>query len=236
MKIGIIGAMEEEVELLRSSLENPEVETIANCEFTKGTYQGQEIVLLKSGIGKVNAAMSTTILLQHFKPELVINTGSAGGFDKDLEVGSIVISDEVRHHDVDVTAFGYEMGQVPQMPAAFQSNPELIELAEKAVSELEDLPYAVGLIATGDSFMNDPERVESVRGHFPEMKAAEMEAAAVAQVCYQFDTAFVVIRALSDIAGKESSVSFEEFLPKAAEHSTKIVLRVVERLTSRLER
>lgn len=236
MKIGIIGAMEEEVELLRSSLENTEVETIANCEFTKGTYQGQEIVLLKSGIGKVNAAMSTTILLQHFKPELVINTGSAGGFDKDLEVGSIVISDEVRHHDVDVTAFGYEMGQVPQMPAAFQSNPELIELAEKAVSELEDLPYAVGLIATGDSFMNDPERVESVRGHFPEMKAAEMEAAAVAQVCYQFDTAFVVIRALSDIAGKESSVSFEEFLPKAAEHSTKIVLRVVERLTSRLER
>ncbi|PKH08410.1 5'-methylthioadenosine/S-adenosylhomocysteine nucleosidase [Planomicrobium sp. MB-3u-38] len=236
MKIGIIGAMEEEVELLRSSLENTEVETIANCEFTTGTYQGQEIVLLKSGIGKVNAAMSTTILLQHFKPELVINTGSAGGFDKDLEVGSIVISDEVRHHDVDVTAFGYEMGQVPQMPAAFQSNPELIELAEKAVSELEDLPYAVGLIATGDSFMNDPERVESVRGHFPEMKAAEMEAAAVAQVCYQFDTAFVVIRALSDIAGKESSVSFEEFLPKAAEHSTKIVLRVVERLTSRLER
>lgn len=84
--------------------------------------------------------------------------------------------------------------------------------------------------------MNDPERVESVRGYFPEMKAAEMEAAAVAQVCYQFDTAFVVIRALSDIAGKESSVSFDEFLPKAAEHSTKIVLRVVERLTSRLER
>ncbi|RLQ92039.1 5'-methylthioadenosine/S-adenosylhomocysteine nucleosidase [Planomicrobium sp. Y74] len=236
MKIGIIGAMEEEVELLRASLENAQAQTIANCEFTTGTYQGQEIVLLKSGIGKVNAAMSTTILLQHFNPELVINTGSAGGFDKDLEVGSIVISNEVRHHDVDVTAFGYEMGQVPQMPAAFQSNPELVELAEKAVSELEELPYAVGLIATGDSFMNDPERVELVRSQFPEMKAAEMEAAAVAQVCYQFDTAFVVIRALSDIAGKESSVSFDEFLPKAAEHSTKIVLRVVERLTSRLER
>lgn len=236
MKIGIIGAMEEEVELLRGSLENAQAETIANCEFTTGTYQGQDIVLLKSGIGKVNAAMSTTILLQHFKPELVINTGSAGGFDKDLEVGSIVISNEVRHHDVDVTAFGYEMGQVPQMPAAFLSNPEMVELAEKAVSELEDLPYAIGLIATGDSFMNDPERVELVRSHFPDMKAAEMEAAAVAQVCYQFDTAFVVIRALSDIAGKESSVSFDEFLPKAAEHSTKIVLRVVERLTSRLER
>ena len=236
MKIGIIGAMEEEVELLRSSLENTATEVIANCEFTSGTYEGQEIVLLKSGIGKVNAAMSTTILLQHFGPDIVINTGSAGGFDENLEVGSIVISDEVLHHDVDVTAFGYEMGQVPQMPATFHANPELMELAEKAVSELEDLPYAVGLIATGDSFMSDPARVETVRGHFPTLKAAEMEAAAVAQVCYQFDTAFVVIRALSDIAGKESSGTFDEFLPKAAEHSTKIVLRVVERLVSRLER
>lgn len=235
MIIGIIGAMEEEVEMLRGSLENAKAEVIANCEFTTGTYRGQEIVLLKSGIGKVNAAMSTTILLQYYKPDLVINTGSAGGFDENLEVGSIVISNEVRHHDVDVTAFGYEMGQVPQMPAAFQSNPELVELAEKAVSELENLPYATGLIATGDSFMSDPERVQLVRSQFPEMKAAEMEAAAVAQVCFQFDTAFVVIRALSDIAGKESSISFDEFLPVAAEHSSKIVLRVVERLVARQE-
>lgn len=103
MRIGIIGAMEEEVELLRGSLENTKTEEIANSEFTSGTYKGQEIVLLKSGIGKVNAAMSTTILLHHFNPDLVINTGSAGRFDEALEVGSIVISDEVRHHDVDVT-------------------------------------------------------------------------------------------------------------------------------------
>lgn len=236
MRIGIIGAMEEEVELLRGSLEDAKTETIANSEFTTGTYEGQEIVMLKSGIGKVNAAMSTTILMHHFKPEIVINTGSAGGFDENLEVGSIVISDEVIHHDVDVTAFGYDMGQVPQMPATYHSNPELIELAEKAVKELEEYPYAIGLIATGDSFMSDPDRVELVRSQFPTMKAAEMEAAAVAQVCYQFDTAFVVIRALSDIAGKESSISFDEFLPKAAAHSTKIVLRVVERLVSRQER
>lgn len=234
MKIGVIGAMEEEVELLRSSLENAQSEEIANCEFTSGTYKDQEIILLKSGIGKVNAAMSTTILLQHFKPDLVINTGSAGGFDENLEVGSIVISDEVRHHDVDVTIFGYEMGQVPQMPAAYHSNEELKELAVEAVSELGEHSYAVGLIATGDSFMDDPERVAKAREAFPDMKASEMEAAAVAQVCYQFDTAFVVIRALSDIAGKESSVSFEEFLPVAAKHSTEIVLNVVERLIARL--
>ncbi|AQQ52939.1 5'-methylthioadenosine/S-adenosylhomocysteine nucleosidase [Planococcus lenghuensis] len=233
MRIGVIGAMEEEVELLRDSLADPVTDTIANCEFTRGTYEGQEIVLLKSGIGKVNAAMSTALLLQEYKPDLVINTGSAGGFDAELEVGAIVISSEVRHHDVDVTAFNYEMGQVPQLPAAFRANEELVELAHQAAKELSEQIPAVGLIATGDSFMNDPERVQKVRGFFPEMKAAEMEAAAVAQVCYQFNVPFVVIRALSDIAGKESSVSFEEFLHTAAKNSTAIVLRVIRDLTAR---
>lgn len=233
MRIGVIGAMEEEVELLRGSLENAQVREIANCEFTSGTYKGQDVVLLKSGIGKVNAAMSTTLLLQEFQPDVVINTGSAGGFDQALEVGAIVISDEVRHHDVDVTVFGYEMGQVPQLPAAFRSDEKLMDLAIKAVEELGEHPYGVGLIATGDSFMNDPERVEKVRGYFPSMKASEMEAAAVAQVCHQFQVPFVVIRALSDIAGKESNVSFDEFLPVAAKHSTEIVLNVVERLAAK---
>jgi adenosylhomocysteine nucleosidase len=206
MKIGVIGAMEEEVHLLRASLDNVKTEEIANCEFTSGTYKGQEVVLLKSGIGKVNAAMSTTLLLQQFKPDVVINTGSAGGFDADLEVGAIVISDEVRHHDVDVTVFGYEMGQVPQLPAAFLSSADLMDHAIAAVEELGEHAYAVGLIATGDSFMDDAERVEKVRGHFPSMKAAEMEAAAVAQVCHQFDKPFVVIRALSDIAVRTDGI------------------------------
>lgn len=231
MKIGIIGAMEEEVEELRGKIDQPETVLIANCEFTTGTYQGQQVILLKSGIGKVNAAMSTTILLHHFQPDMIINTGSAGGFDSELEVGAIVISDEVRHHDVDVTVFGYEMGQVPQLPAAFEADRELIGMAVQAVEEIAEHPYAVGLIATGDSFMNDPARVEQVRSHFPSMKASEMEAAAVAQVCYQFEVPFVVVRALSDIAGKESSVSFEEFLPVAAKHSTQIVLNMVKKIS-----
>ncbi|HWI48461.1 MAG TPA: 5'-methylthioadenosine/S-adenosylhomocysteine nucleosidase [Rummeliibacillus sp.] len=230
MKIAVIGAMEEEVELLRNTLENTSTKTIANCEYTEGTYAGHDIILLKSGIGKVNAAMSTTILLNEYKPDVVINTGSAGGYDEDLEVGAIVISDEVRHHDVDVTIFGYEIGQVPQMPAAFKSYEKLMKLAEEAVTEIGEHQYAVGLITTGDSFMNDPERVETVRGYFPTMKAVEMEAAAVAQVCYQFGTPFVVIRALSDIAGKESNISFDEFLPVAAKHSTQIVLKVISKL------
>ncbi|KGR90728.1 5'-methylthioadenosine nucleosidase [Ureibacillus massiliensis 4400831 = CIP 108448 = CCUG 49529] len=230
MKIAVIGAMEEEVELLRKELTNPEVVTIANSEYTTGTYNGKDVVLLKSGIGKVNAAMSTTVLLYEFKPDVVINTGSAGGYDPNLEVGAIVISDEVRHHDVDVTIFNYEMGQVPQMPPAFKSDEKLMEIAIDAVTEIGEHQYGVGLICSGDSFMNDAVRVEQVRKHFPTMKAVEMEAAAVAQVCYQFKTPFVVIRALSDIAGKESNISFDEFLPVAAKHSTEIVLKTITKL------
>ena len=230
MKIAVIGAMEQEVELLRATLENAQTETIANSEYTTGTYKGKDVVLLKSGIGKVNAAMSTTILLQKFKPDVVINTGSAGGFDPALEVGAVVISDEVRHHDVDVTIFGYEIGQMAGMPAAYQSDEKLMDVAKKAVEAVGEHQWAVGLICSGDAFMNDPVRVEEVRKNFPTMKAVEMEAAAVAQVCYQFDTPFVVIRALSDIAGKESNISFDEFLPTAAKHSTQIVLQAIESL------
>ena len=230
MKIAVIGAMEEEVELLRAQLENATSETIANSEYTQGTYAGKDVILLKSGIGKVNAAMSTTILLEKYNPDVVINTGSAGGYDENLEVGAVVISDEVRHHDVDATIFGYEMGQVPQMPAAFKADKHLMEVAEKAVAAVGEHQAATGLITTGDSFMNDPVRVETVRGYFPTMKAVEMEAAAVAQVCYQFGTPFVVIRALSDIAGKQTNVSFDEFLPVAAKHSTQVVLKAIETL------
>src|SRR5690242_1155278 len=141
MKIAVIGAMEQEVELLRNALTNTETQTIANSEYTTGTYEGKEVVLLKSGIGKVNAAMSTTILLHTFKPDVVINTGSAGGYDPALEVGAVVISDEVRHHDVDVTIFGYEMGQVPQMPPAFKSDEKLMEIAKQAVTEVGEHQY-----------------------------------------------------------------------------------------------
>lgn len=230
MKIAVIGAMEQEVELLRDEIENAETKIIANSEFTVGTYNNREVILVKSGIGKVNAAMTTTILLNEYKPDFVINTGSAGGYDPTLEVGAIIISDEVRHHDVDVTAFGYEIGQVPQLPAAFKADRQLMKLAEETVKEIGEHQSATGLIATGDIFMHNPEKVEIVRNNFPQMKACEMEAAAVAQVCHQFDVPFVVIRALSDIAGKESSISFDEFLPVAAKHSTEIVLNVIGKL------
>ncbi|OIK13309.1 5'-methylthioadenosine/S-adenosylhomocysteine nucleosidase [Bacillus sp. MUM 13] len=230
MKAAIIGAMEEEVTILRDKLENLEQVTIAGSEFNTGMLDGIEVILLKSGIGKVNAAMSTAILLEKFKPDAVINTGSAGGYLPSLNVGDVVISTEVRHHDVDVTIFGYEYGQVPQMPAAFTSDPALLKIAEEAAKEISDIQVAKGLIVTGDSFMHDPERVEFVRSQFTDLAAVEMEAAAIAQVAYQFGVPCVIIRSLSDIAGKESNISFEQFLETAALNSTELILHMIKRM------
>jgi adenosylhomocysteine nucleosidase len=230
MKIAIIGAMEEEVTLLREKIEDKTQEVIAGCEYTSGKMSGVDVVLLRSGIGKVNAALSTAILLERYKPDYVINTGSAGGFNPQLNVGDVVISTEVRHHDVDVTVFGYEYGQVPQLPPAFEANSRLIQVAEECAKEIKDIQVVRGLIATGDSFMNDPVRVEFIRDKFTDLQAVEMEAAAIAQVSYQFGTPFVVIRSLSDIAGKESDVSFDQFLEKAALHSADLVMKIVAAL------
>lgn len=230
MKLAIIGAMEEEVTILRDKIENLEQVTIAGCEFNTGFLNGVDVILLKSGIGKVNAAMSTAILLDKFKPDAVINTGSAGGYLPSLNVGDVVISTEVRHHDVDVTVFGYEYGQVPQMPPAYLPDEKLLKVAEEAAGEIEDIKVAKGLIVTGDSFMNDPKRVEFVKGKFKELHAVEMEAAAIAQVAYQFQVPFVIIRSLSDIAGKESNISFDQFLETAALHSSQLILKMVDRM------
>lgn len=226
MTIGIIAAMDEEIYYLKQEIKEQKQVVIANSLFIEGTLEGHDVVLLKSGIGKVNAAMATTILQERYHPEFVLNTGSAGGLKKGLEIGDIVISSDVLHHDVDATVFGYEYGQVPGMPPTYKADPNLIK---EAIQILEDLAIkaAVGCIATGDSFMHDETRVKLVKEKFPEIIAAEMEAAAIAQVCYQYDTPFVMIRALSDIAGVESEVSFEEFLNVAAKHSTKFILNML---------
>ncbi|WP_310606584.1 5'-methylthioadenosine/S-adenosylhomocysteine nucleosidase, partial [Buttiauxella brennerae] len=136
MKAGIIGAMEEEVTLLRDKIENRQTLTLAGCEIYTGTLNGVEVALLKSGIGKVAAAMGATLLLEHCKPDFIINTGSAGGLAPTLKVGDIVVSDEVRYHDADVTAFGYEYGQLPGCPAGFAADAKLIAAAEACIAEL----------------------------------------------------------------------------------------------------
>ncbi|WFB47710.1 5'-methylthioadenosine/S-adenosylhomocysteine nucleosidase [Vibrio coralliilyticus] len=230
MKIGIIGAMEQEVSILKQAIENCQEVSKAGCTFFSGQLNGVDVVLLQSGIGKVAAAIGTTVLLDEYQPDVVINTGSAGGFDSTLNLGDVVISTEVRHHDADVTAFGYEMGQMAGQPAAFTADAKLMDAAEKALSQMEDKHAIRGLICTGDTFVCTAERQAFIRQHFPSVIAVEMEASAIAQACHQFKVPFVVVRAISDVADKESPMSFEEFLPLAAKSSSEMVFKMVELL------
>ncbi|MCG6202563.1 5'-methylthioadenosine/S-adenosylhomocysteine nucleosidase [Psychromonas antarctica] len=230
MKIAIIGAMDEEISILKAKMKNVQTTLIAGCEFYQGELNTKQVILTKSGIGKVAAAVATTLLLEKFSPEYIINTGSAGGYDSSLNVGDIVISTEVRFHDVDLTAFGYEIGQMAQLPAAFVADKKLIDIAQQAAKTLDSLTIVQGLICTGDIFMADPSKAEIARNNFPAMAACEMEAAAVAQVCHQFKVPFVVIRSLSDIAGKTSELSFEQYLPIAAKNASILVEAILNRL------
>jgi len=230
MKVAIIGAMDEEVARLREAMGSPTAQVHAGFDYYLGALDGKQVILLKSVIGKVNAAISTALLLQIYQPDVVINTGSAGGFHEKLEVGDVVISESVCHHDVDVTPFGYELGQVPGMPACFLPDKRLVDAAKQAIESLGEVSHMHGLIATGDRFMHQPADVEATRQAFPTMIACEMEAAAVAQACERFSVPFVVIRSLSDIAGKENKVTFEQYLEQAALHSTQVVRQMLHSL------
>lgn len=232
MKFGIIGAMEPEVALLKEKLANREEQTFAGFTFYSGELNGHDVILVKSGIGKVASSVATTLLIEKYAPDCIVNTGSAGGLDPELEVGDVVISTELKHHDVDVTAFNYELGQVPNMPPAYIPHNTLVDAAERAAQRVGDVKIVKGLITTGDSFMCDPARIEEAKNNFPQMKAVEMEGAAIAQACHMLDTPFVVIRSLSDIAGKESPVSFEAYLEKASLYSSRLVEELLVEVSS----
>ncbi|MFP4837836.1 5'-methylthioadenosine/S-adenosylhomocysteine nucleosidase [Cronobacter dublinensis] len=222
MKAGIIGAMEEEVTLLRDNIDNRQTLNIAGCEIYTGTLNGVDVALLKSGIGKVSAAMGATLLLEHCKPDVVINTGSAGGLAPSLKVGDIVVSDEVRYHDADVTAFGYEYGQMAGCPAAFKADEKLIAAAQATIEQL-NLHAVRGLVVSGDAFINGSVNLAKIRHNFPQAIAVEMEATAIGHVCHNFGVPFVVVRAISDVADQQSHLSFEEFLAVAAKQSSLMV-------------
>lgn len=234
--IGIIGAMEEEVTLLRSKLEMMQETQRGGMVFYTGKLHGTDVVLVRSRIGKVNAASATTLLLRDYQPKYVINTGSAGGLMNQVQrFGDVLIPDRLAHHDVDVTAFGYRPGQIPGQAAEFPAHPYLVAKAEDAMEGLlkegifpPGTRHHRGLLVSGDAFISDPERVNQIKKHFPEAVAVEMEAAAIAQVCINFEVPFVVTRALSDIAGVESPMSFAEFLPIAATRSAAMVERLIQ--------
>ncbi len=233
--IGILGAMDEEVALLKASLENLEESHWSHLTFYQGTMHGMHVVLVKCGIGKVAAALATTALIDRFNPDYVVNTGSAGGFDTSLAIGDLVIGSTIRHHDVDLTHFGYELGQpAGGLPASFTAAPVLVEAAEAAAATLPDLQHVRGLICTGDAFIGSDEAVAALREKFPAMSAVEMEGAAIAQTCHMLQVPFLVIRSLSDIAGKTSTVSFTEYLDTAARHSAQLVMEMIKQLADGL--
>lgn len=233
MKAGIIGAMEPEVAILKKQLTQSKSYQYHGYEFFEGLLNGHEVVIVQSGIGKVPAALATAVLIDKFSPDYIVNTGSAGGFDPSLKVGDIVISSEVRYHDVDVTAFGYEVGQLPANPAAYIPHPLLVDAAKEGIASLDNIQTLVGLITTGDTFMTADEDIAKARKNFPTMAAVEMEGAAIANTCHQFSTPFVVIRSMSDIAGKESPTSFEAYLETASINSSQLVVNMLNALSGK---
>lgn len=232
MKAGIIAAMEQEVTLLRSKITNCRTFSRAGCEIYSGRLQGVDVALVKSGIGKVAAAMGSVLLLEHCKPDVIINTGSAGGLSSQLHIGDLVISEQTCYHDVDVTAFAYQPGQIPGCPATFPADPRLIAGARLCTEQL-NLPAVCGLIVSGDSFINSSAARENILHLFPAAIAVDMEATAIAQVCHNYALPFVVVRAISDVADQQSSVDFNEFLALAAKQSALLVEGLVQHLVRR---
>lgn len=231
MKIAIIAAMEEEVAILRSKITNCQIENILGFDFYSGKIAGCDIVLLKSGIGKVAAATGTTLLLSRFTVDMVINTGSAGGTDPRLNIGDVVISTQAIYHDVDLTPFGYEPGQMADCPVTFPADNNLRVIAKNIIKN-QNINFVEGIIASGDSFINGEAALTRIKKNFPETVAVEMEAAAIAHVCWMVGMPFIVVRAISDNGDKASAVNFEDFLPLAAKQSSLIVEAILKQFAN----
>ena len=227
MKIGIIAAMPEELAYLIQHLENAGQEKVLDNTYHTGKIGPVDLVLVESGIGKVMSAMSVAILADNFKVDAVINTGSAGALAEGIEVGDVVIADKLAYHDVDVTAFGYEYGQMAQQPLYFESDKKFVSLIQESLSKLNQKWY-LGLIATGDSFIAGEDKIKAIKEHFPKVVAVEMEGAAIAQAAHALNLPFLVVRAMSDNANHEASISFDEFIVEAGRRSAQALLTLLQ--------
>lgn len=225
--IGVIGAMKEEIEHFLAHMENINEVQQAGITFQTGRFHGRDIVLVKSGIGKVNASVCTQILIDRFGVARIIFTGVAGALHPDLDIGDIVVSKDLMHHDMDVTALDYARGVIPDFPESiFKADAELVALAEKASEQVVDRKVIVGRILSGDTFVADREQVKWLH---QELGGActEMEGAAVAQVAYMNRVPFVVIRSMSDKADGSAHVNYREFVEVAAKKSFEIVEKMI---------
>lgn len=223
MTFGVICAMEEEIKELKAALQNEQTTSIHGLEFYQGTIHDQEVVLVRSGIGKVEAGLTTALLITQFDVDVVINSGSAGALASGLKIGDVVISTETAYHDADARAFGYEYGQLPQQPTRFVASKTWGDKLEQAASQT-GLTTKRGLIVTGDQFLNGPEATQPILAHFPDALSGEMEGAAVGQVAHQFEVPYLVVRAMSDTADNNSGVDFDEFIIEAGKRSAQMLL------------
>lgn len=220
-RVGIIGAMSEEVELLIAELADAQTVKQPGATLHLGTLDGVPVIVTEGGIGKVNAAMTTAALIAAGAHK-VIFTGVAGGVHPDLQVGDIVISTDCVQHDVDVTALNYELGVVPGESPSWAADQTLRRLAVVAASELDNVRVLEGRIASGDQFIASRERVGWLAQTFG-AACAEMEGAAVAQVCAKHGVPFVIIRCVSDTADHSAQVDYRQFFPLVARHAKQVV-------------
>ncbi len=230
--LGIIGAMDVEVAELKAAMESVEVETIARMEFNKGLIKGKEVVVVRSGIGKVNAAVCTQILADRYHVDAVINTGIAGSLKNEINIGDVVLSTDTVQHDMDATGFGYPLGQIPQMEEfSFPADRNLLKMAEECCKEVNpEIGVFTGRVVSGDQFVSDKAKKAWIAENFGGC-CTEMEGASIAQAAYLNGIPFLIIRAISDKADDSATMDYGEFEAKAVLHSVKLLLALVERIS-----
>ncbi len=225
-----MGAMPEEIEPLIEKLENVTTTIYAKNKYYEGTYNGQEVVVAYSKIGKVFAALTATILIEKFGCEQLLFSGVAGAISDDLKIGDLIIADGLCQHDLDITAFGHPHGYVPEGEVCIASDSYLRQIA-KRVAQRKSISLKEGVIATGDQFVADPERKAWIGKTF-NADALEMEGASVAVVCDAFNVPFFILRAISDSADMDANFDFDAFLESSAKTSADFILSMVEEITA----
>ena len=224
--IGIIGAMEPEVQAIIELVENKKTTNVGSLNFVEGKINNKDVVIAQCGIGKVFAALCAEAMILNYKPEYIINVGVAGALSNNLDVASIAISSNLVQHDMDTSPLGDPVGMISGINIVnIPADEDLINKVKAAV-EKTGIKYEIGTIASGDQFVNSVEKKEYIRSTFGAI-ACEMEGAAIAQVAYVNKVPFCVIRAISDKADGSSHVSFIDFLKVAIDNSVKVIKELV---------
>lgn len=231
MKLGIIGAMQLEVETLQKQLLDAKITQKAGSTFYEGILEGMPVVIVQCGIGTVNAALCVQMLCDCFGVTHVVNTGIAGSLCAELDIGDLVISRDAMYHDFDCCAFGYPMGKVPGMPVTFEADPALIELARTAAEQVNPGHTRQGRVASGDQFVCE----KAKKAHIISVTQAlctEMEGAAIAHAAYRNEIPFVIIRAISDKADDSAEMDYPTFETIAAHRCAAVTAAMARSLAA----